>query len=105
MALQVLELANGSFLMYGEAMAGPGAEDQRAWQEYLGGVGIWQAERAQGPFTWAGFGPVPGGFGSWADGGTSGGSVRQMGAGVYEMWHSGAKMRKNSRPALCPGVL
>jgi len=30
-------------------------------------------------------------------GGTSGGSVRMLGSGVYEMWYSGAKMRKNSR--------
>ena len=40
---------------------------------------------------------MPGGFGSWNDGGTSGGSVRQTGEGMYEMWYSGVKMRKNSR--------
>eukprot|EP01052_Picozoa_sp_SAG31_P035295 SAG31_NODE_4238_length_3431_cov_6.833733_1_plen_375_part_00 len=99
---QVVELTNGTFLMYGEIMSGPGAEDQRAFEEYLGGVGIWRAEHAEGPFTWAGFGPVPGGYGSWDDGGTSGGSVRQMGASVYEMWHSGSKMRKNSRSITTP---
>eukprot|EP01049_Picozoa_sp_SAG25_P000950 SAG25_NODE_36_length_19907_cov_10.787027_9_plen_308_part_00 len=70
---QVLELTNGSFLMYGETMSGPGAADQRTFEEYLGGVGIWSAKQAEGPFTFVGFGPVPGGYGSWADGGTSGG--------------------------------
>ena len=94
---QVVELSNGTLLMYGETMAGPGAADQRLFQEYLGGVGCWSAYRPEGPFRWVGFGPEPGGFGSWNDGGTSGGSVRMMGSGVWEMWFSGAKMRKNSR--------
>ena len=40
---------------------------------------------------------LKGGFGSWNDGGTSGGSVRLMAEGSYEMWFSGAKMRKNGR--------
>ena len=78
-------------------MSGPGAADQRAFEEYLGGVGIWRSDRPEGPFTWVGFGPQPGGYGSWNDGGTSGGSVRMLGSGVWEMWFSGAKMRKNSR--------
>ena len=78
-------------------MSGPGAADQRAFEEYLGGVGIWRSDRPEGPFTWVGFGPQPGGFGSWNDGGTSGGSVRLLGSGVWEMWFSGSKMRKNSR--------
>eukprot|EP01052_Picozoa_sp_SAG31_P035257 SAG31_NODE_4229_length_3440_cov_3.033224_4_plen_150_part_00 len=67
---QVVELSNGTLLLYGEAMAGPGTADQRAFEEYLGGVGIWRAERPEGPFSWVGFGPTPGGFGSWSDGGT-----------------------------------
>ena len=78
-------------------MSGPGAADQRAFDEYLGGVGIWRSDRPEGPFTWVGFGPQPGGYGSWNDGGTSGGSVRMLGSGVWEMWFSGSKMRKNSR--------
>jgi hypothetical protein len=94
---QVVELNNGTFLMYGETMSGPGANDQRAFEEYLGGVGIWSSALPEGPFQWVGFGPQPGGFGAWNDGGTSGGSVRLMGEGMYEMWFSGAKMRKNSR--------
>lgn len=78
-------------------MSGPGAADQRAFEEYLGGVGIWRSEFPEGPFTWVGFGPQPGGYGSWNDGGTSGGSVRMLGSGLFEMWYSGAKMRKNNR--------
>jgi hypothetical protein len=94
---QMVELANGSFLMYGETMGTPGAAAQMAYEEYLGGVGIWRADRPEGPFQWVGFGPLSGGFGSWNDGGTSGASVRLLGSGVYEMWFSGAKMRKNPR--------
>ena len=30
---QVVEMTNGSFLMYGETLAGPGAIDQRQYQE------------------------------------------------------------------------
>ena len=81
-------------------MSGPGAADQRAFDEYLGGVGIWRSDRPEGPFTWVGFGPQPGGYGSWNDGGTSGGSVRMLGSGVWEMWFSGAKMRYPN--ATCP---
>ena len=42
------------------------------------------------------FALVPGQYGSWNDGGSSGGSVRWLGA-AYEMWFSGAKMRRNGR--------
>lgn len=92
---QVLEV-NGSFLMYGEAMSGPYSSDQQPIPEYLGGVGMWRSQLPEGPFSFAGFALVPGGFGSWNDGGTSGGSVRSLG-GAYEMWFSGSKMRRNGR--------
>ena len=95
---QVVELKNGSLLMYGEAMAGPGSAGQREFQEYLGGVGIWRSDAGPpGPFSFVGFGPGTGGYGSWNDGGTSGGSVRETADGTLEMWFSGSRMRKNGR--------